>query len=322
VYALSFQRGNGTMQANDHGSSEMKHPEYEWDDLRYFLALYRAKSISGAGRALGVDHATVSRRLKRLERSLNAKLLERTPSGYELTLAGGKILDAAETVESSLLMCASEITDRDMSLDGIVKVGAPDGFGSVFLAPRLAELCNRHPSLEVQLIATARLFSLSKREADISITIDKPSSGRIVSRKLTDYRLRMYAHADYLQRRGTPKTIDDLKEHEFIGYIENLLFSPMLDYIPLVSKQIQARFTSANLLAQHAAVAAGRGIGILPDFMITQSADLSVVLPSFHIDRTFYLLVHEDNRNLARIREVASFIADEVKRNQALFNRG
>ena len=296
--------------------------EYEWDDLRFFLAVYRAKSISGAARVLEVDHATVSRRLKRLERSLNATLLERTPNGYELTLAGGRVLDTAEAVESSLLVCASAITDTDLTLDGIVKIGAPDGFGSVFLAPRLAQLCNRYPGLEIQLIATARLFSLSKREADISIVIDQPYTGRLVSRKLTDYRLRMYAHANYLRDRGQPLTTEDLKGHEFIGYIENLLFSPMLDYLPLVSKEIHARFASTNLLAQRAAIEAGKGIGILPDFLVADNKDLAIVLPSFHIDRTFYLLVHEDNRNLARIRKVADFIADEVKRNQALFNRG
>jgi DNA-binding transcriptional LysR family regulator len=273
---------------------------YEWDDLRFFLAVYRAKSISGAARVLEVDHATVSRRLKRLERSLNATLLERTPNGYELTLAGERVLDAAEAVESSLLVCASAITDTDLTLDGIVKIGAPD----------------------IQLIATARLFSLSKREADISIVIDQPYTGRLVSRKLTDYRLRMYAHANYLRDRGQPLTTEDLKGHEFIGYIENLLFSPMLDYLPLVSKEIHARFTSTNLLAQRAAIEAGKGIGILPDFLVADNKDLAIVLPSFHIDRTFYLLVHEDNRNLARIRKVADFIADEVKRNQALFNRG
>jgi DNA-binding transcriptional LysR family regulator len=293
--------------------------DYEWDDLRYFLALHRAKSISGAGRLLGVDHATVSRRLKRLERALNATLLQRASNGHELTLAGEKLLETAEALESSLIACASEISDRDLSLKGTVRVGAPDGFGSVFLAPRLAELCNRHPALEIQLVATARLFSLSKREADISIALDQPASGRIMSRKLTDYRLRMYAHADYLAARGTPLSVEDLIRHEFIGYIDTLLFSSLLDYLPLVSKQIHARFTSANLLAQRVAIEAGKGIGILPDFMVTNSESLSVVIPSFHIERTFYLLLHEDSKNLARIREVANFIVDEVKRNQPLF---
>jgi DNA-binding transcriptional LysR family regulator len=295
---------------------------YEWDDLKFFLALHRTGSVSSAASSLGVDDATIGRRIKRLEAALKAKLLERTASGYELTLAGWKVLDTAEAVESSLLVCASEITDRDQALDGVVKIGAPDGFGAVFLAPRLGKLCNRHPCLEVQLIATARSFSLSKREADISITLDRPSSGRIVSRKLTDYRLRMYAHPGYLAKHGEPKTMDDLAGHEFIGYIESLLFTPMLDYIPLVSKQVHARFTSANLLAQRAAVEAASGIAILPDFLVTETAELNVVLPSFHIDRSLYLLVHEDNRNLARIREVANFIVEEVKRNQALFNNG
>src|SRR5215212_7109297 len=131
-----------------------------WDDLRFFLAVCRHQTVSAAAQQLGVDHATVSRRIARLEQALNAKLFEHSKSGYAPTLAGERLRHMVEDVEASIITCQAEISDRNLDLEGVVRVGAPDGFGSHFLAPRLAAYCNENPKLRINLIATARIFSL------------------------------------------------------------------------------------------------------------------------------------------------------------------
>ena len=145
---------------------------FDWDDLRFFLAVARSGRLTAAARRLGADHATVSRRITSLEESLKAKLFERRPQGYTLTAHGERLLAKAESMETEALAIQSDIGGADMALSGTVRIGAPDGFGTYFLAPRLASLSKAYPGLELQLIAMPRLLSLSKREADVAITLE------------------------------------------------------------------------------------------------------------------------------------------------------
>ena len=205
-------------------------------------------------------------------------------------------------------------------LTGTVRIGAPDGFGTAFLAPRLAHFADRYPDLDLQLVATARLFSLSKREADIAISLTMPKEGRIVGRKLLDYRLGLYAAPGYLDRFPEITSRQDLPQHRFVGYIEELLFTPELDYLPQVSPKISARFRSANLIAQLNATLSGFGIAVLPHFMASDYPQLKAVLPDdISITRTFWMLMHADSKDLARIRAVADYISEIVQRERALF---
>jgi DNA-binding transcriptional LysR family regulator len=202
-----------------------------------------------------------------------------------------------------------------------VRIGAPDGFGSHFLAPRLVRFAERYPDLDLQLVATARLFSLSKREADIAISLTMPKEGRIVGRKLLDYKLGLYATSAYLDRAPDITAREDLPAHRFVGYIEELLFTPELDYLPQVSPKIAARFRSANLIAQLNATLAGYGIAVLPHFMASAHPELRAVLADdISISRTFWLLMHADSKDLARIRAVADYIYETVEKERALFS--
>ena len=200
-----------------------------WDDVRIFLAVARHGQILGAARALGLNHATVARRLTALETSLGSKLFSRRTNGSDLSEEGERFLVHAERMESAML-AANEAVGADSRIDGTVRVGAPDGFGVAFLAPRLAELLERHPGLRVELVPVPRAFSLSRREADIAVTLERPREGRLVARKLTDYRLGLYAAPDYLARQGTPRTREDLAGHRLVGYVEDLLYTASLDY--------------------------------------------------------------------------------------------
>ena len=293
---------------------------FDWNDLKFFLTIARVGKLTTAARQLDVDHTTVSRRIAALEDNLKATLFERSPQGYKLTQAGERLMGHAEVMETAAHLASSEIAEADLDLSGSVRIGAPDGFGSIFLAPRLWTLCRRHPGLDLDLVAMPRLFSLSKREADMAIVLSRPSAGRLKARKLTDYLLGLFASPDYLARRPPIEKPADLKGHRFIGYIEDLIFTPELDYLPQIEKDLKANFASTNLIAQLNATLSGAGVCVLPYFVTTGMPGLVPVLPdAVRIVRTFWMIVHADLADMLRIRVTTDFIADEVQKERALF---
>lgn len=293
--------------------------DFHWDDVRFFLAVVRSGTLVLAARRLGTDHTTVGRRLSALETALRARLIDRSPSGCSLTAHGERFLPVAEAMESVATEATETIAGSDVALSGTVRVGAPDGFGSWFLAPRIKYFCNQNPELEVQIVAMPRIFSLSKREADIAIGLSRPAEGRLVSRKLTDYSLGLFAGRGYLAAAKPIRTRADLVEHNFISYIDDLIFAPELDYMPQISRRVRPRLKSSNLIAQMQATIAGAGICVLPHFMANTEPRLLPVLPdSVTLTRTFWLIVHADQRNVARIRSVSDYIFELAHANRAL----
>jgi DNA-binding transcriptional LysR family regulator len=294
--------------------------DFDWNDLRSFLAVARAGRLTIAARKLGVDHTTLSRRIGGLEEALKVKLFERHPSGYRLTNAGDRLLLFAEAMENVALTAQSQIAGEDLAVTGAVRIGAPEGFGSIFLASRIEALCRQHPQLEIQLVAMPRMFSLSKREADIAIGLAPPREGRLVARKLIDYRLRLYAAPAYLASLPPLRTVEDLRDCRFIGYIDDLIYSQELDYLAEVANFLSPQVKSANLIAQLNAAIAGTGICVLPDFIARHHPVLKPILvDQVKLIRSFWLITHADLRGLARIKAVGDFISGEIKSAQALF---
>src|SRR5690606_9810126 len=238
-----------------------------WDDVRIFLAVARAGQILGAARRLELNHATVSRRIAALERALGAKLFRRLTTGSELTEEGERFLVVSERIEADMIAARAEIAGESDEVSGVVRIGAPDGFGVAFLAPRLGALAERHPALSIQLVPVPRSFSLSRREADIAITVERPTEGRLVAAKLVDYTLGLYASRAYVERHGLAESAADLRRHRLIGYVPDLVISPSLDYGPEIVPDWQADFAVSSALGQVEAVRAGAGVGILHTFI-------------------------------------------------------
>ena len=291
----------------------------DWDDLRLFLAVARSGQILAAARRLDLNHATVARRLSGLEQALKVKLVDRRTTGCLLTEAGERLLARAERIEAELIAASAEIGGADVAVSGTVRIGAPDGFGVAFLAPRLGALSERHPDLTLQLVPVPRAVSLSRREADIAITVERPEHGRLVARKLVDYELALYASKDYLARAGVPEAPTDLRDHALVGYVEDLVYAAALAYAPEIDRSVVPRFEIASALGQTEAVRAGAGIGILHSFIARADPNLVQVLPERTIRRAYWLVVHESVRDLRRVRTVADFIAEQVERERAAF---
>lgn len=290
-----------------------------WDDVRIFLAVARAGQILGAARRLELNHATVSRRVAALEESLKTKLFRRLTTGSELTQAGERFMAVAERMEADMIAARAELAGEGDAVSGVVRIGAPDGFGTAFLAQRLGQLTARHRDLSIQLVPVPRSFSLSRREADIAITVERPTEGRLVASKLVDYSLGLYASKAYADEHGLPADRAELTRHRLVGYVGDLTISPSLDYAAEFDPGWEARFQISSALGQTEAVRAGAGIGILHAFIAKTHPELIPVLAAPPIRRAYWLVYHETVRPLRRIQAVASFISGEVEKARGLF---
>ncbi len=231
----------------------------DWDDLRIFLGVARAESLSGAGRGLRLDPATVGRRIARLEEALGVPLFAKSPQGYALTEAGQRLLAHAERAEQAVGEAAEDLQGA-AGLSGQIRIGAPDGCANYLLPQVLAQICTDNPGLEVQIVALPRVFNLSKREADLAIGVSRPEAGRLRVQKLADYRLHLAASAEYLSRHPPIRALEDLKAHQLVGYIPDMIFDKELDYLTgLGSGSVPFALEFGLGAAQLAARRGGRG---------------------------------------------------------------
>lgn len=292
---------------------------YDWNDLRYFLELSRQGKLVRAAARMHVDHTTVSRRITALEKQLDVRLFDKSPNGYQLTDAGLRLLPLAEQIETRSNQLYQDIAGKDARLGGTVRVAAPEALGSQVIARHVAEFCHEHPDIEIELVAETRRMSLSKREADIAISFSRPESGRLIAWKLCDYRLRLYATRDYLANHPPINCVEDLSQHGFVSYIEDLIEMPELRFFDNTIKNAQVVFRSTNVSAQYNAILDDIGLGMVHCFMAQRESSLQVVLADeISVERTYWLVVHEDLRHVARVDAVCKFLTRILSENSSL----
>ena len=291
----------------------------DWDRVRIFLAIARSGQLLGAARRLGLNHATVGRQLTALEEELSAKLIERQTNGCSLTPAGEALLAAAERAESEFLKVEAQLSGTAEAVAGTVRVGAPDGFGNYFLSRELGALAAQYPDLVIQLVPLPRTFSLSRREADIVITLDRPKQGRMIVKKLTDYTLSVYAAQAYLDRTGMIEREEDLTGRLFVTHIDDFVYSRALDYAATLGRMMHRRFECGSVVGQMEAVRAGHGVGILHDYAAYQYPELRRVLPGIRFTRNYWLVTHPDTRDTQRVIAVQRHIAARVRAARQVF---
>ena len=290
----------------------------DWSDLQVFLTVARAGQLGRAGTLLGVNGTTVARRIRRLEQRLGSILFEQTRDGQVLTEAGERLRDHVEAMAGA----AGQIGDTNgagsSTLSGAIRISVAEGLGSWFLARHAPEFSHAHPNLTLDLVASSGFLSLTKREADIAVMLSRPRTGALISGKLSDYTLKLFASRSYLAQHGTPQSSADLAQgHRFIGYIPDLIYAPELRYLDEVQAGLVARLRSSSINAQYHLIAAHGGIGVLPSFIGVSDPDLEVVLPDFRIVRTFWLVTHKDTHQLARVRAGREWIAEMARRHRA-----
>lgn len=285
-----------------------------WDDLKVFLSVARLNSLSNAGRSLKMDPATVGRRVQRLEDDLSARLFNKSPQGYDLTEAGQRLMQHANMVEQSVLAAKAEVSGQSNVLSGSIRVGAPDGSANYLLPQVCAEIIDENPGLEVQLVALPRVFNLSKREADMAVTVSPPQAGRLTVQRITDYHLHLAATQDYLSSHPPIKTKSDLKDHRMIGYINDLIFDKELDYLGDAGRDLHPELTSNSFSVQLNWAQRGAGVCIVHDFAIPTFPHLQKILTDeVSLTRSFYLIRHKDDQRVERLNRFADIFAKKIR---------
>lgn len=298
---------------------------HHWDDLRIFLAVARSETLSSAGRALRMDPATVSRRVARLEAAIGQTLFVKSPQGYALTEAGTHLIPHAERAEQAMYGVASVRSPEAGQLSGQIRIGAPDGCAN-FVLPRVcADLSKAHPGLDLQIVALPRVVNLSRREADMAITVSPPTASRLFYQRITEYTLHLAASETYLASQPPVASIKDLRAHRIVGYIPDMIFDKELDYLSdLAIERVALASNSAavqlQILRQHG------GIGITHDFALPFAPGLRRVLKeAVCFTRSFYLVRHGEDRGPDWVSRLAAAVAQavraEVARLEALASR-
>ncbi|PWE39269.1 LysR family transcriptional regulator [Pseudomonas prosekii] len=276
-----------------------------WDDARVFLAVCRESTLRGAARVLGVDQATVGRRVTALEKSLSATLFLRTSEGYALTAVGEAALHAVEKMELSALELQRQIQGLDDRLTGIVRVSTTDSLAIDFLIPAIARLHRKHPDVRVQLDASTQMISLAKREADIAVRNARPDNPDLIARRIARWPVGLFASQEYLDAHGVPAPGSAFEGHDLVVYQPYLAGNKELTLVsePLTRGRIVSSLGSGLLVRR--SIAAGIGIGEIPVYMGERDG-----LVRLWPERTrpvpydVWLVTHADLRHTARVRVV------------------
>jgi DNA-binding transcriptional LysR family regulator len=288
-----------------------------WDDLKFFLEVARTRKASNAAKRLGVDYTTVSRRITSLENALGTLLFEKSrTNGFVLTAEGQRLLSYAETIESTLHMACEQVSGSGVALSGHIRMGCTEGFGSFFITPQLSHFVDAYPAICVDILPLPHFISLSKREADIVIALERPEHGPYVCCKLADYKLRLYATQGYLDDHESVRQLSDLNGHPFVSYVDDLAFSSELLYLANLLPGASANLRSTSVIAQYVAALQGRSLAILPCFLAAQDPRMIAVLPDqVAITRQFWMYCREDLRKLKRITLLWDYIREVTEMN-------
>jgi DNA-binding transcriptional LysR family regulator len=295
---------------------------WQWDDIRFFLAVARASSLSGASRVLGVGHVTVGRRVAQLERRLSVKLLNRTPEGFSITPAGQAILGQCAAMESAALDLERIAAGRDSLAAGTVRVTTTEALAHRVVAPATATVRKSHPALQVDLMVGVRTLDIARREADVAVRFARPTAPELVCRKLGEVGYSLYASHRYLARCGSPKRGAGLAGYDLVTFTgAPAATSPFFMGETLEGARVALRCD--NPLIQLQAAAQDVGIAELACFLGDECADLVRIWPDEPPAlRTAWLVVHQDLRRSARIRVVTSAIVEAFRRQSGTLRRG
>lgn len=287
-----------------------------WELYRSFLGVLREGSLSGAARALGITQPTVGRHVAALEKALGVALFTRSPAGLMPTEVALALRGHAEAMESTAASLARAATGRGEAVAGVVRVSASDVIGVEVLPPIVARLRERHPGLQLELVTTNRMQDLLRREADIAVRMARPTQAQLVARRIGDVELGLHARPDYLERRGTPRRIEELAAHALIGYDQMPAFAREALRAQKGFDRDAFSLRTDSDLAQLALIRAGAGIGVCQVGLAGRERPplRRVLARAFSLRLDTWVTMHEDLRASPRCRAVFDALVEGLSR--------
>jgi len=279
----------------------------DWEDLHHFVTLAREGTLSAAARTLGVDHATVARRVAALEESTGLKLVDRRSRATTLTEDGKRIAAVAGPMEEAAFAVGRAAQAAKPGVDGEVTISAPPNFASSVIAPQLVRLRQQYPGIRIKLIGEKRRASLSRREADVALRLMRPAEAGLFVRKIGSFGFSLY---------GAPSYLDKTPPHAlaFIGYDASMADSPQEVWLRAIVGEREVVLRTNDLETQVAAARAGLGVAALPHYLGDGDPLLQrYAVTERPVSRDVWLAVHRDLRQVAAVRAVMEFLADCLK---------
>jgi DNA-binding transcriptional LysR family regulator len=294
----------------------------DWNEPQLVLAVQRASSLTGAAKALGIDHSTAFRRLNALEARLGVRLFERLPGGaYQATPAGERMAAAAGRMEEEALAIDRDIAGRDHRLSGRLRVTSSETLAYRKLTGHLATFRQTHPGIVVELVIDNRVLNLSRREADIALRPMRPKEGDLWGRKLADVAWTVYGAASCLARGGAISSPNDLGRHALVGWEETAGGIMAADWLNRMAPDDAFVYRTNSLVNQFTAAKAGIGLALLPCYLGDEDKGLVRALsdPVPDLVGELWLVTHADLKRTARVRAFFDIVGEGLARERDLF---
>ena len=288
---------------------------FDWNDLRFLLAVARDGSTLAAARSLGVNQSTVQRRLANLDAQLDQRLVERLPSGYQLTELGTAILPHAERVAAAVQDFEQALRDLGRAHVGIIRLTCPEPIAfRLTQSGILDRFHTKHPGLTVEFVLSDQYVDLAKGEADVALRSGDTDDSILVGRKIADSLWAIYASKTYIAQHGAPAVVADLARHPLIAFEESLSKHRTVSWFKEVAPGATYAARNTSVLGLIYAAKAGLGVAPLPMSLGDAEADLvRVIGPVPELTRAWRILTHPDQRQTARISAFFDFVLQETE---------
>lgn len=292
--------------------------EFDWNLIKSFVAVAETGSLSAAARRLEASQPTLGRHIAELEQALGVTLFRRGRRGYELTEAGGALYERGRAVSEQANAFSLLALGSVEAIEGTVRIAASEVVAACVLPEMTARLGEEEPGIEVEIVASNQVENLLRRDADIAIRMVRPAQNELVARKVTDIALCLCAAKSYLDRHGRPQKPADLADHALVGFDRSDEIIRGFTAFGIAVGRSHFRFRTDNQIVLWEAVRAGNGIGIGQEPLANRDPDLEKLLPEVPLPvLPVWLAMHRDVRTSMRIRRVADFLHEELKRYSA-----
>jgi DNA-binding transcriptional LysR family regulator len=287
---------------------------FDWNDLKYFLAVARHHSTLAASRALQVNQSTVQRRLAELERRLGRPLVQRHPTGYRLTEFGEALLPYAERVAKAVAALEQQLESAQLEAVGVIRVTCPEPLVYRITQTTLLDRFHaRYPGLRVEFVMSDRYLDLMKGEADVALRSGDTVDNELVGRKIGDSLWAVYASRKYVERCGQPDRVEALEQHDLVGLDETMANHRAAQWLRDVAPHGRVVARNNSVLGLLYSVKAGVGIAPLPTAIADAEPELVRVLgPVPELARIWRLLTRADLRHTPRISAFFDFMIEEI----------